>query len=69
MMNEADSLTEIFRGGLPHCLLIVFSLLLTCSPVMPSEFEVISMSKYDLNGQHYGKQIMQMTYINYVSSL
>jgi len=54
-MNEADSLAEIFRGGLPHCLIIVFSMLLICSPVMPSEFEVISMSKYDLNGQHYGK--------------
>ncbi|XP_043641251.1 nicalin [Drosophila teissieri] len=56
-MNEADSFAEIFRGGLPHCLLIVFSMLLICSPVMPSEFEVISMSKYDLNGQHYGSRV------------
>lgn len=56
-MNEADSLAEIFRGGLPHCLIIVFSMLLICSPVMPSEFEVISMSKYDLNGQHYGSRV------------
>ncbi|KAH8353373.1 hypothetical protein KR084_010516, partial [Drosophila pseudotakahashii] len=56
-MNEADSFAEIFRGGLPHCLLIVFSMLLICSPVMPSEFEVISMSKYDLNGQHYGNRV------------
>lgn len=54
-MNEADSFAEIFRGGLPHCLLIVFSMLLICSPVMPSEFEVISMTKFDVNGQHFGK--------------
>ncbi|XP_017075743.1 nicalin [Drosophila eugracilis] len=56
-MNEADSFAEIFRGGFPHFLLIVFSMLLLCSPVMPSEFEVISMSKYDLNGQHYGSRV------------
>ncbi|KAH8244333.1 hypothetical protein KR026_006768, partial [Drosophila bipectinata] len=55
-MNEADSFAEIFRGGLPHCLLIVFSMLLLCSPVMPSEFEVISMTKFDVNGQHFGSR-------------
>ncbi|XP_016964174.1 nicalin [Drosophila biarmipes] len=60
-MNEADSFAEIFRGGLPHCLLIVFSMLLICSPVMPSEFEVISMSKYDLNGQHYGSRVASIS--------
>ncbi|EDV32309.2 uncharacterized protein Dana_GF15764 [Drosophila ananassae] len=56
-MNEADSFAEIFRGGLPHCLLIVFSMLLICSPVMPSEFEVISMTKFDVNGQHFGSRV------------
>ncbi|KAH8410597.1 hypothetical protein KR009_006171, partial [Drosophila setifemur] len=55
-MNEAESFAEVFRGGLPHCLLIVFSMLLICSPVMPSEFEVISMSKFDVNGQHFGNR-------------
>ncbi|XP_017042868.1 nicalin-1 [Drosophila ficusphila] len=60
-MNEADSFAEIFRGGLPHCLLIVFSMLLICSPVMPSEFEVISMSKYDLNGQHFGSRVSSIS--------
>ncbi|KAH8249737.1 hypothetical protein KR032_011947, partial [Drosophila birchii] len=60
-MNEADSFAEIFRGGLPHCLLIVLSMLLICSPVMPSEFEVISMSKFDLNGQHFGNRVSSIS--------
>ncbi|KAH8400498.1 hypothetical protein KR222_002157, partial [Zaprionus bogoriensis] len=56
MLNEVDNLADIFRGGLPYCLLVALPILILCSPSMASEFQVMPMTKYDVNGEHFGSR-------------
>lgn len=57
MLSEVDNFADIFRGGLPYCLLVALPILILCSPSMASEFHVKSMTKFDVNGEHFGKLI------------
>ncbi|XP_022229191.1 nicalin [Drosophila obscura] len=61
MLNEADSFSDIFRSGIPYFLLIALPVLISCSPAMASEFEVMSMSKFDVNGQHFGNRLSSIS--------
>lgn len=54
MFNEAVNLADIFRGGLPYCLLLTLPILIICSPGHASEFQVMSMIKFDVNGEYLG---------------
>ncbi|XP_023163429.1 nicalin-1 [Drosophila hydei] len=56
MLNEADNLADIFRGGLPYFLIITLPILIICSPCLASEFEVMAMTKYDVNGENFGSR-------------
>ncbi|XP_001382206.3 nicalin [Drosophila pseudoobscura] len=49
MLRETD-------GGMSYFLLIAIPVLAFCLPVMASEFEVMSMSKFDVNGQNFGSR-------------
>ncbi|EDW58178.1 BOS complex subunit ncln [Drosophila virilis] len=56
MFNEAVNLADIFRGGLPYCLLLTLPILIICSPGHASEFQVMSMIKFDVNGEYLGSR-------------
>ncbi|EDV99453.1 nicalin-1 [Drosophila grimshawi] len=56
MLNDADNFADIFRGGLPYYLLITLPILIFCSPCLASEFQVMSMIKFDVNGEHFGSR-------------
>ncbi|KAL7740876.1 hypothetical protein ACLKA6_014041 [Drosophila palustris] len=56
MLNEVDSFADIFRGGLPYCLLVALPILILCSPSMASDFQVMSMTKFDVNGEQFGSR-------------
>lgn len=58
MFEEADNFADLFRGGIPYCLLIALPILIICSgnPVLASsEFTIQRMSQYDVHGIPYGK--------------
>ncbi|XP_034668279.1 nicalin [Drosophila subobscura] len=61
MLNEPDTFSDMFRSGIPYILLIALPALICCSPVMASEFEVMSMSKFDVNGQHFGSRVSSIS--------
>ncbi|KAH8394163.1 hypothetical protein KR215_001273, partial [Drosophila sulfurigaster] len=56
MLNEVDSFADIFRGGLPYCLLVALPILILVSPSMASDFQVMSMTKFDANGEQFGSR-------------
>ncbi|XP_034101695.2 nicalin-1 [Drosophila albomicans] len=56
MLNEVDSFADIFRGGLPYCLLVALPILILVSPSMASDFQVMSMTKFDVNGEQFGSR-------------
>lgn len=63
MLNEVDSFADIFRGGLPYCLLVALPILILCSPSMASDFQVMSMTKFDVNGEQFGTFVNIACYI------
>ncbi|XP_041984353.1 nicalin-1 [Aricia agestis] len=57
-LDQADGLSEIFRGYLPYYLLVFFPIFIILSPVNPvaasHEFSVYRMQQYDLHSVPHG---------------
>ncbi|XP_030379487.1 nicalin [Scaptodrosophila lebanonensis] len=55
MFDDADNFADIFRGGLPYCLLIALPILILCTPAaLASDLQVQRMAQFDINGVSLG---------------